>query len=204
MIRRSWHRGLRIALGLVALSLVALSASAQTNVRIRGTITGVSGNTLDVKSRDGRDLKIQLAENVSVAVARVIRFDEIKVGDYVGATTKPGADGVHVAVEVHYLAPTTPEGQLTWDLMPGSTMTNANVASAKVEAAGNRELTLKYKGGEQRIVVPPSAALVRAEPGARADLKVGEYVFIGAQQAADGALSAARVQVSKDGVKPPQ
>jgi hypothetical protein len=204
MIRQGRHRRLCIALGLVALSLVTLSVSAQTNVRIRGTITAVSGNTLDVKSRDGRDLKIQLADNVAVAVAKAIRFDEIKVGDYVGATTKPGPDGVHVAVEVHYLAATTPEGQLAWDLMPGSTMTNANVASAKVEAAGNHELMLKYKGGEQRIVVPPTAALVRAEPGTRADLKVGEYVFIGAQQAADGALSAARVQVSKDGVKPPQ
>jgi hypothetical protein len=31
-----------------------------------------------------------------------------------------------------------------------------------------------------------------------------ERLFIGAQAASDGTLSAARVQVSKDGVKPPQ
>jgi len=45
---------------------------------------------------------------------------------------------------------------------------------------------------------------VRAVPGTRADLVVGEYVFIGAQAAPDGKLRAPRIQVSKDGVKPPQ
>jgi hypothetical protein len=108
-----------------------------------------------------------------------------------------------VAIEVHYLPPTVSEGQLAWDLEPGSLMTNANVG-ATVQAMGKRELTLQYKGNSQTVTVPDSAALVRAVPGTRADLVVGEYVFIGAQAAADGALSAARIQVSKDGVKPPQ
>jgi hypothetical protein len=188
---------------VVGLLLVVAAAQAQTNVRIRGTITGIDGKVLSVKSRDGKDLKIELADNVAVAVAKKIAFEDIKKGDYVGATTIPGANGTQVAVEVHYLAPTTPEGQLAWDLQPGSTMTNANVDSMVV-GTSNHELTLTYKGGTQKIVVPPSAALVRAVPGSRADLVVGEYVFIVAQQAADGTLSAARVQVSKDGVKPPQ
>jgi hypothetical protein len=82
-------------------------------------------------------------------------------------------------------------------------MTNANVASI-VTGTGKRELTLQYKGGTQTIVVPDGVPIVRAVPGARSDLIVGEYVFIGAQAASDGTLSAARVQVSKDGVKPPQ
>ena len=190
-------------LWMAAAMLAVTSAAAQTNVRVRGTIAAIDGNVLIVKSRDGRDLKIQLADNLSVAVAKAIRFEEIKQGDYVGATTKPGPDGSAVAIEVHYLAPTTPEGQLAWDLQPGSTMTNANVG-AIVQAAGKRELTLSHKGGTQRIFVPEDAALVRAVPGTRADLVLGEYVFIGAQAAADGALTAARVQVSKDGVRPPQ
>jgi hypothetical protein len=116
-----------------------------------------------VKSRDGKDLKIELADNVAVAVAKKITFDDIKKGDYVGATTMPGPNGTQVAVEVHYLAPTTPEGQLAWDLQPGSTMTNANVDSMVVGTA-NHELTLTYKGGTQKIVVVPSTALVRACP----------------------------------------
>jgi hypothetical protein len=198
------HQVVGLLVGCVVGCVVAVSAAqAQTNVRIRGTITGIDGKVLSVKSRDGKDLRIELADNVSVAVAKKIPFEDIKKGDYVGATTVPGPNGTQVAVEVHYLAPTTPEGQLAWDLQPGSTMTNANVDSMVV-GTGNRELTLRFKGGTQTMVVPESAALVRTVPGTRADLAVGEYVFIGAQQAADGMLSAARVQVSKDGVKPPQ
>ena len=195
---------LRQVIGVLAgIVLVVSAAQAQTNVRVRGTITGIDGKVLSVKSRDGKDLKIELADNVAVAVAKTIRFEDIKKGDYVGATTLPGPNGTQVAVEVHYLAPTTPEGQLAWDLQPGSTMTNANVESM-VTGTANHELTLRFKDTTQKIVVPEGAALVRAVPGVRADLVVGEYVFIGAQAAADGTLSAARVQVSKDGVRPPQ
>jgi hypothetical protein len=196
---RTWQVALSLAIGLMLVS----AAEAQTNVRIRGTIAAIDGNVLSVKSRDGRDLKIQLADNVAVGVAKAIQFEDIKRGDYVGATTKPGAGGAAVAIEVHYLSPTTPEGQLPWDLEPGSTMTNATVESI-VQSTGNRELTLQYKGGTQKISVPDGAAIVRAVPGKRADLVPGEYVFTVAQAAADGALSAARIQVSKDGVKPPQ
>ena len=195
---------LRQVIGVLAgIVLVVSAAQAQTTVRVRGTITGIDAKFLSVKSRDGKDLKIELADNAAVAVAKAIRFEDIKKGDYVGATTLPGPNGTQVAVEVHYLAPTTPEGQLAWDLQPGSLMTNANVESM-VTGTGNRELTLRFKDTTQKIVVPEGAALVRAVPGVRADLVVGEYVFIGAQAAADGTLSAARVQVSKDGVRPPQ
>lgn len=192
-----------MALSCAGMALMVSVAHAQTSVRIRGTITAIDGNVLSVKSRDGRDLKIQLADNVAVAVARPARFEDLKQGDYVGATTKPGPDGKPVAIEVHYIPTTVPEGQIPWDLEPGTTMTNANV-SAAAQAAGGRELTLQYKGGTQTMAVPDGAALVRTVPGTRADLIPGEYVFIGAQAAADGTLSAARVQVSKDGVKPPQ
>jgi hypothetical protein len=193
----------QIALSVAGVVLVAGAAEAQTGVRIRGTITALEGSTLAVKSRDGRDLKIRLADELSVAVAKAARFDDIKPGDYVGSATKPGSDGVPVALEVHYLAPTVPEGNIPWDLQPGSSMINANVG-ALVQSAGKRELMLKYKGETQKIIVPDGAPIVRAVPGTRADLAVGEYVFIGAQAAADGTLSAARIQVSKDGVRPPQ
>jgi len=111
-------------------------------------------------------------------------------------------DGALVALEVHYLPPNVPPGHTPWDLQPGSTMTNANV-EAVVQSAGNRELTLKYKDGMQKILVPDGVPIVRAVPGARSDLVVGEYVFIAAQGAPDGKLTALRIQVSKDGVKPP-
>jgi len=44
---------------------------------------------------------------------------------------------------------------------------------------------------------------VRNVPGARSDLRAGEYVFAAVQTAPDGTMTAPRIQVSKDGVKPP-
>ena len=101
------------------------------------------------------------------------------------------------------LAPTVPEGQAPWDLQPGSVMTNAKVSSIVV-AAEKRELTLQYKDGTAKIHVPENAPIVRAVPGARSDLRPGEYVFAAVQTAQDGTMTAPRVQVSKDGVRPPQ
>jgi hypothetical protein len=187
----------------VALLVLPALAAAQTNVRVRGTITAVDDKTLSVRAREGRDLRLALAENLGVAVATAVKFEDIQQGDYVGSAAMPRPDGTLVALEVHYLASTVPAGFTPWDLEPNSTMTNANV-SGKVQDAGRRELTLQWKDGEKRILVPDGVPIVRAVPGTRADLAVGEYVFVAAQQSADGALTAQRIQVSKNGVKPPQ
>ena len=196
-------KGVRIASALAVLALAATAADAQTPMRVRGTITAIDGSVLSVKARDGKDLKLNLADDVGVGVAKAIKFEDIKQGDYVGSTTTKRTDGMLVALEVHYLAPAVPPGHIPWDLEPGSMMTNANV-EAIVQAAGTRELTLKYKDGMQKILVPDGTPLVRAVPGSRSDLKVGEYVFAVAQVAPDGKIMVPRLQVSKDGVKPPQ
>jgi len=189
-----------LAAALLVWSAIAV---AQTPVRVRGTITAIDGNVLSVNTRDGSDLKIELAGDVAVAVATAIRFEDIRKGDYVGTTTRAAPDGTLVAVEVHYLLPTTPPGHMAWDLEPGVMMTNANVG-AIVFATGRRELTLEYAGGPKTVVVPEGVPLVRGVPGARSNLKPGEYVFLVATPAPSGSLTAARVQVSKDGVRPPQ
>ena len=196
-------KNLPVVLLLSGLLLIVSAASAQTTTRLRGTITAIDGNVMSVKSRDGKDVKVQVPDSVSVAVAKAIRFDDIKQGDYVGATTMAAADGTLTAIEVHYLAPTVPEGHIPWDLQPGSMMTNANVSST-VAAADHRELTLQYKDGTKKMNVPENVPIVRAVPGSRTDLRAGEYVFAAVQVAPDGTLSAPRIQVSKDGVRPPQ
>jgi hypothetical protein len=192
----------RIAFLAGLLALVCATADAQTNMRVRGTITAIGGETLMVTSREGKELKFTMPDNVGVSVAKAIKFEDIKPGDYVGVTAKKQADGMLAAMEVHYLPPQVPSGHIPWDLAPNTTMTNASV-EAMVQDTGKRELTVKYKDGMQKIVVPEGIPLVRAVPGNRSDLKVGEYVFLVAQVKPDGTMVAARIQVSKDGVKPP-
>ena len=191
----------------VLFAFISTLAEAQTPMRIRGTITGLEGNALSVKSRDSKDLKINLADNLSVSATRAITMADIKPGDYVGSAAIKRPDGTLVALEVHLfpaaLRGVVPEGHTPWDLEPGSTMTNATLA-AVVQAAGGREMTLEYKGGSQKILVPEGVPMATTLPGDRSLLVLGAYVFMVAQVAPDGKISTSRIQVSKDGVKPPQ
>ena len=189
-----------ILLGLLAIA--SASVHAQSTVRVRGTITAFDGSILSVKSRDGKDLKLKLADNATIVAAKAITLNDLKPGDYVGSTTRSGPDGARVAVEIHTLAPTTPEGHTPWDLEPESMMTNANVAS--VESAGGQYVTLQYKGGSQKIMVPAGTPIVTNTPADRSYLKPGEYIFTAAQVGADGTMTVQRIQVSRDGVRPPQ
>jgi Domain of unknown function (DUF5666) len=192
-----------VALGAAAALLAAPAGDAQTATRIRGTILAVDATTMTVQSREGARVVLRFADDVTVAVAKAVRFDDIVAGDYVGTTTRRAADGTDVALEVHYLAPTVRPGQSASDLEPEARMTNANVRS-KVVGTGRRELTLEVAGREHAILVPDGVPIVRTVPGTRADLVPGEYVFVSGQSASDGTLTALRVQVSKDGVRPPQ
>ncbi|MGZ5160143.1 MAG: hypothetical protein ACXWIT_06370 [Burkholderiales bacterium] len=184
------------------LAIATVSVHAQSTLRVRGTISDFDGSVLSVKSRDGKDLKLKLADNATVVAAKAMTLSDLKPGDYVGATTRSGPDGARVAVEIHTLAPTTPEGHIPWDLEPESMMTNANVAS--VESAGGQYVTLQYKGGSQKILVPAGTPIVTNTPADRSYLKRGEYIFSIAQVGADGLMTVQRVQVSRDGVRPPQ
>ncbi len=191
------------SLAAAAAFALAPPLHAQAPARVRGAIVDVTPSAMTVRTREGRDVVVKLADDLAVSVVKAARFDEIKEGDVVGTTTRRSPDGEEVALEVHFLPPTARLGQSAWDLEPKSTMINAPVRS-KVVGTGDRQLLLRVGDGEQKVVVPPSTPIVRSVPGTRADLAPGEAVFLSAQVAADGALTAQRVQVGKDGVKPPQ
>ena len=186
----------------LALMLSSAAVLAQSNMRVRGTISSLDGDVLSVKSREGKDLKLHLTPDAQVAVAKKLSLSDIKPGTYVGVTSVPQG-GKQVAKEVHLIPPAAPSGHMDWDLVPGSKMTNANLQAA-VAAAGGNEITLKYKDGEQKILVTPQTEFFTFESGTRADLKPGETIFAGARMDNDGKLVAPRIAVSKDGVRPPQ
>jgi hypothetical protein len=191
-------------LATLLLAFASTAVLAQANVRVRGTISEVKGDVLSVKSRDGRNIQLHLAPDAQVATAKKTTLAEMGPNAYVGVTAVKRADGRLVATEVHSLGPQVPSGHIAkWDGAPGSSMTNANIASS-AQASGGNELTLKYKDGEQKVLVTPETAIVTFVPGTRADLKPGETIFSGARVAGDGKFMTGRVAVSKDGVKPPQ
>ena len=184
----------------LALALSSAAVLAQSNMRVRGTISSLNGDVLSVKSREGKDLKIHLTPDAQVAVAKKLALSDIKPGTYVGVTSVPQG-GKQVAKEVHLIPPAAPSGHMDWDLVPGSKMTNANLQAA-VAASGGNEITLKYKDGEQKIMVPSGTPIIGFDNGDRSALKKGETIWTNARVEGDGKLVTSRVQVSKGGVKP--
>jgi hypothetical protein len=197
----------RHVLGLAILSLlVGSSAWAQAPVRIRGTIEKFDGNNLTVKSRDGAELKVALAANALVVAIVKASMADVKQGTFVGVTGMPQADGSQRAIEVHIFPESmrgTGEGHYPWDLRPGSTMTNANVEQM-VTGVDGQTLSVKYKDGEKKLIVPPDATIVTYMPGDKSELKPGTKIFIAAaKKLADGTLEAPRVNYGRDGLTPP-
>jgi len=172
---------------------------------VRGTIDRVDGDTYFVKARDGAELKLKLAPNAMVVSLTQASLADIKQGSYVGVAGLPLPDGSQKALEVHIFPESmrgVGDGHRGWDLQPSSTMTNGSVEQTAASSDGQM-LTLKYKDGEKKIVVPPGIPIVAYVPGEVSELKAGARIFISAAaKQPDGTLQAARVNVGR-GVAPP-
>jgi hypothetical protein len=195
--------------GGFVLVFAAWATWAQDTVRVRGTIEQVEGQLLMVKSRDGAELKVVLADNALIVGIVKASLSDIKPGSFVGVTGMPQADGSQKALEVHIFPEAmrgTGEGHYPWDLRPQSTMTNANVVNVEQTVTGveGRTLTMKYKDGEKKITVPPDVPIVTYVMSDKSELKPGAKIFIAAaKKLPDGTLQAPRVNFGKDGLTPP-
>jgi len=177
-------------------------------VRIRGEITKVDGNTLSIKSRTGENLTVKLAEPMRVSAMVKSSLADIKEGTFIGVSAMPMPDGTQKAYAIHIFLETQ-KGVVAdrfdpkWDNRPGSTMTNANVATT-VAGKDGQDILVKYKDGEKKVIVPPGTPIAKYVAGSAADLKVGHKVFVGgARKEADGTLLAPNIAVGRD-IDPPQ
>jgi hypothetical protein len=205
MVRSTLARPL-IAAAMVAASVLgAIAQQPPTPTRVRGTIEGVDGDLLVVKSRGGEDVKLHLTSDAKVVGIIKMSLADIKLGSFIGTTTVPGADGRQNAVEVHVFPEYmrgTGEGSRPYDLKPNSTMTNATVAE---QVAGNdgQTLMIKYKDGEKKVTVGPDTPVVTYIPGEKADLKAGAKIIAFIKQLPDGSYETNRISVGRDGLTPP-
>lgn len=218
--------------GLLATADLATSAAAAPAptkaVHIRGTVQSLAGTMLTVKTVSG-PVRVRLTPPLKVMMIVPSDRAHIKDHSFLGITSVPGPDGSQRAVEVHVFPESmrgAGEGTRPWDLpgtsAGGSKMTNgtARAVTTRGPAAHSRmtngtvsrqahgtTVTLQYKDGArvgtQTIVIPPGIPIVTFAPGQVRDLKPGAHVFVLAARDAHGALSAARVQVGKNGLVPP-
>jgi hypothetical protein len=201
----------RRALGAAGLALMVSASAAGAQqappVRVRGTIEKVDGTTLTVKSRSGETLTVKLAEPPRISAMVKASQDEIKEGSFIGVSAMPQPDGTQKAFAIHVFMDSQ-KGVVAdrfseWDSRPGSTMTNANVATT-VSGKDGQDLLVKYKDGEKKVLIPPGTPIAKYVPGNAGDLKVGSKVFVGAaRKEADGSLTAPNIAVGRD-IDPPQ
>jgi len=205
-----WRRAKVVGIG-AALAAFVFGATAGFSEdaappRVRSTIDQVNGNTLTIKTRSSTPTSVQLKDGAPVVAVTKGSMSDIQQNSYVGIAAMPQPDGTIKAVEVSVFAEPlrgTAEGHRPWDLMPGSTMTNATVTQQVTKQDGNT-LTLKYKDGEKTIAVPSDAIVVNLIPGDKADLTPGAKIFVPAwAKKADGTWEAAFALVGRDGVTPP-
>jgi hypothetical protein len=183
----------------------AFAAGPADQVRVRGTVVSLRGDQLQVKSREGKPVTINLKAGWKASAVAKASISDIKPGDFVGIASLPKSEGGDGALEVLILPPQLKgmgEGSYGWDLKPNSTMTNATVADA-VKSVSGSTVTVNYHGQEKKISIPSGTPVVTLAPATPEDVKAGAVVFISAEKGADGSLSAAQLVVGKNGVVPP-
>jgi hypothetical protein len=121
----------------------------------------------------------------------------------VAVTGQPQPDGSQKAIAV-FIFPEAQrglaEGHRPWDFAPNSTMTNATVDN-QVKGVDGQTLTVKYKDGEQKILVTPATEITEARKKSAADLKPGQKITVfAAKKQPDGTLEAPNLAFGDYGV----
>ena len=205
-----------VAAGLIiGLALIAGSARAQTGgsaesrVSLNGEISSIAAADLTVQSNGGPVI-VKLAGDTVIRGEVPVKFSDITSGMYVGATATKQPDGTFRASRLHIFSEDqrgTGEGHrpLSSEPQSGATMTNANVETVEDVAVQNvkgRMLTLKYKGGEIKVVVPAETPVVKRIVGDRKLLTIGSAVSVTGNRGGDGAIVASQITVRAPTPKP--
>jgi hypothetical protein len=194
-----------LAASSFALLSLALPATAQDTVRVRGTIERIDGPVFVVKTRDGSEVKLTVTDNPLWVVIVPGKMSDIKAGMYVGSAGTMQEDGTQKAIEVHIFPESmrgTGDGHYDWDLLPKSKMTNGNVEQA-VTGVDGPLLSVKYKDGEKKLVVTPQTVVVTYEKGQREDIQPGTKIFVSAaKKQPDGTLQTPRITYGRNGEGP--
>ncbi|HEY4296338.1 MAG TPA: DUF5666 domain-containing protein [Paraburkholderia sp.] len=197
-----------VAPALVAAAFLATAPAVQAQdakpTGVRGTVTSLTGDLLKVHTRDGKDVDVKLPADTAIRGVTLADINEIKPDSYIGTAAIPQANGTLKALEVHVFPASmrgSGEGHRPWDLGSNSSMTNGTVGSLVV--SNGRTITVKYKDGEKKILIPQDVPIVNLQPGDRSLLVPGAKVVLFAHKEADGSMTANFISAGVKGVTPP-
>jgi hypothetical protein len=225
-------RILGLAIAASALVPFAALAATGTAEHVRGAIASATANSVTVDTYANKPVTIALTGNTKYLKVEKSSLNKVEKGSFIGTATKDvGGMQVALEVVIFPPSMRgTGEGHYAWDKIPdttlsggavasssmtngsvsavstsvpkvNSTMTNGDVAASQSQG-GVTHLVVTYKGGQQDVLVPPTAPIVTYRPGTEALVAKGSDVFVKATETGSG-LVADTVAIGVDGVKPP-
>ena len=193
------------AVAVATLLACGAAAVAQTPApaRIRGTISKVAGDILEVELKGGKSATVRLAPEAGILGVSIAAVTDILPGSFIGSAAVGQPDGSLEALEVTLFPPGMKPGagHYPWDLGNNSSMTNGTVGDVVV--SNGRTITVKYPDGEKKITIPLDVPIVRLEKGDRSLLVPGAHAVFFMQKAADGTQVVRSASVGKGDVVPP-
>ena len=195
--------GTLTAFGFAA-TIAASPVSGQTpqTTRVVGTIEKVEGASLVVKTAQGEKV-VSVVPTAGMFALTKASLTDVRPGAFIAVGATPQPDDSQHAIRVVIFPESMRglgEGHRPWD-RPGTTMTNATVDTAVTGVEG-QVVTVKYKGGEKKIVIRPDTAILTYVATERSELKPGAHVSVNGVAKTDGAVEASRIVVGRDGVVP--
>jgi uncharacterized protein DUF5666 len=185
-----------------AIAVSPVWGQGQQTTRIVGKIERVDGTTLVVKTAQS-EREVNVAPDATVFGLVKANLADVKPGVFVGVGATPQPDGSQEAIRVMIFPESMRglgEGHRPWD-RPGTTMTNATVDTTVANIDG-QIVTVKYKGGEKKIVIRPDAAIMTYVAGNKNELRPGASVAVSGVMKTGGGFEASRIIVGREGVVP--
>lgn len=209
-----------IYLAIIVLVAMAMSVQAQVFTdpgeqpeRVRGTVIKVDDSAAELKTRDGKTMRLGLADYTSYFKLSKTSFTEVQFGSYVGAVSKKltvespivrdSMSWLHQGFELRILDESLRGlalGHTKWDLTPESVMTHGWVDDAET-----RVLSIKYGPTEEEetdVNITRDLPILKLSPGDKSLLKPGAHVFAGVHKGEDGKEVAVFIMIGESDVVP--
>lgn len=196
----------QLSIGLVTGHALGQPAPAGGPVRLRGAVDHVNAEALDMTTRSGSKVHVLLPASVRVTFVVAATMSDIAPGSYIGTAAIRQPDGSLRALEVHVFPPNMRgrgEGFRPFQVEGGgeATMTNGTVGSLVV--TNGRVATVHYANGEKQIFIPDDVPVVSFEEADRSAVTPGAQVIVSGNRGTDDTITAAAINVGKNGLTPP-
>ena len=185
-----------------AIGVSPVLGQVEQTTRVIGTVERVDGANLVIKTAQSERVVNVPADATVFALVKASLAD-IKAGTFIGVGATPQPDASQRAIRVVIFPESMRglgEGHRPWD-RPGTTMTNATVDTI-VTSIEEQLLTVRYKGGEKKIIIGPDAAVLTYLTAERSELKPGASVTANGVVKPGGVVEARRIVVGRGGVIP--